>query len=190
MLGGVVTHGVRQSVEAGVLHWGVGEAPLQASPEQRVVDLLRVNRPRKTGYSTVISGGIVYPLASWRSIVWHAGGKRATIEDPNTRTLGVCIAYIGPSERPRGIEGEVLGPHHTLGEAWYPPIPRVDVLLAAQEMRRLRRYGLAEVYGHSEINAYPDGRPAKSDPFPVDMADFRALVLDDTHWAAAVAALS
>jgi hypothetical protein len=186
--GAIVTHGVRPRLKAGILHWGVGTADIDATDIQRVENLIEVNRSRQTGYPIVIAGAVAYILASWRSIVWHAGGPRATIESPNTDTVGVCIAYIGPSQLPRGIPGEVLGPHHKLGQAWYPPIPRGDVLLAALAMRRLRQYGLKQVWGHSEVNAHPDGSPAKSDPFPVDMDEFRSLVLDDDHWEAAVAA--
>lgn len=184
-LGQVRAFGTRDRVEAGGLHWGVGTAPIEATPRERVENLVEVNRDRGTGYSRIVSGGVVYELQPWQAIVGHAGGPNATIERPNTRLFGVCIAYIGPSRRPRGIEGEVLGPHHKLGQAWYPPIDRRDVLLAAWCMRDLRKHGLSQVWGHSEINTYgghPGGRPAKSDPFPVQMDDFRKLVLDEEHW--------
>jgi len=180
--GQIKASGSRHKVEGGCLHWGVGTAALEAIPEARVRNLIEVNAPRGTGYSRVIAGGVVYVLQPWRKVVGHAGGQNATVPRPNTRLYGVCIAYVGPSQHPRGIEGEVEGPHHKLGTAWYPPIARQDVLLAAHSMRALRAYGLDEVVGHSEINR------AKSDPFPVDMDEFRALVLDDTHWRASLAA--
>lgn len=188
-LGQIKASGMRKSVEAGVLHWGVGTAPLSASAVERVENLIVVNAPRGTGYSAIVSGGIVYRMQPWRKVVGHAGGKNATIAQPNTRTYGVCIAYIGPSQRPRGIAGEVQGPHHKLGSAWYPPISRRDVLLAAWDMRRLRAHGLTQVWGHSEINTRDGkaGAPSmKSDPFPVDMDEFRRLVLDDGYWTAAI----
>lgn len=187
-LGQIKALGTRDTVEGGCLHWGVGTAQLEASPRERVENLVEVNRPRGTGYSAIISGGIVYRMQPWRKVVGHAGGPNATVEFPNTRLYGVCIAYIGPSQRPRGIRGEVRGPHHKLGEAWYPPIDRRDVLLAAWCMRQLRDEGLTQVWGHSEINTqggHPDAPPAKSDPFPVQMDDFRQLVLDDEYWRAA-----
>jgi hypothetical protein len=182
---GRISFGGRRSylVGAGV-HWAVGgpEVTFGMPPDEQVELIVQANAKRGTGYNELIAGGVVYQLAPWDRVVGHAGGPNATILRPNTRLFGIAIAYAGPSQRPRGVEGEIRGPHHKFGSAWYPPISELDELLLVARLRAMRKHGLTadEVWGHSEINT------AKSDPFPLDMEEIRRQVADDRAWEQAV----
>ena len=191
---GRISVGARRSylVGAGV-HWAVGgpEVTFGMDPREQVKLIIAANQARGTGYAEVIADGVVYQLAPWDRVVGHAGGPNATIVRPNTRLFGIAIAYPGPSQHPRGIPGEIQGPHHKFGTAWYPPISELDELLLVSRLRAMRRHGLTadEVWGHSEINAIggrPGGPPGKSDPFPLDMDVIRRRVEHDNAWEQAV----
>jgi hypothetical protein len=168
----------RTKCPKGVLHWAsAGPKAWLGMPWYEWMKLLvEVNRPRGTGYSAVVSEGILYISWPWRRVTQHCGGSDRGWT--NTASYGVSILYPGPSRKPRGIPGETLGPHTKLGEAWYPPISDLDILHAAWAFRRIRDdSGLEEVKGHWEING------AKNDPRPIDMDRFRELVFNDAYWS-------
>tara|TARA_R110002167_G_scaffold18637_4_gene69601 strand:- start:4602 stop:5207 length:606 start_codon:yes stop_codon:yes gene_type:complete len=165
----------RSQVKRGVLHWASGgpDAKLGMAVDPWLDLLVAVNKPRGTGYSAVVGGDTLYLTSPWTAVTQHCGGS----DWGNTESYGVSILYPGPSRKPRGLAGETLGPHSSLGKAWYPEIPEGQILLAAWAFRCIKKEaGLEEVKGHWEING------KKNDPRPIDMDFFRRLVFDDVFW--------
>lgn len=170
----------RTQVKRGVLHWSTGgpDAKFGMSIAPWLELLVQVNSPRGTGYNGVVSGSVLYEAAHWTKITQHCGGSDWT----NSEAYGISIMYPGPSAKPRGIPGEVQGPHSKLGTAWYPPIPQEEILTAAWTFRRIREEsGLEEIQGHNGIAGH------KNDPYPIDMDYFRRLVFDDEFWVSELA---
>lgn len=122
-----------------------------------VEDIIQQLKLHGYGYNYLIKGDTVYVLAQPFEVVSHAAGW-------NRSHVGIALAYLGPSVRPRGMPGEAgpgpTGLHH-------PPIDPVAVQTARKLVAWLRRQGVGD-----DLRVHWLENPLKADPWPLTPPDF------------------